>query len=284
MELGARRAPVQEDLLAIRLVPFLALALLLGGLAEGARAQPSATPAAAEPAAAEPGGPPRWQFSVTPYAWLPALRGNLQTPLPRIGDRSLSLGSGTVISDLSTVPVMGAGEARYGRFSMIGDIFYAGLQQDISTRDIAFQGGHARVVSTIATGLGLYRVVETSTGGLDIGAGFRFWNFNNKISLNPGLQPGVIQKTSTNWADPLLGARYQVMLSPRFGITLYGDVGGFNTGSRLTWQAMGSLDYNLSQSTTLRGGWRYLSVDKTSGSIGIDLGFNGPFFAASFRF
>jgi hypothetical protein len=76
------------------------------------------------------------------------------------------------------------------------------------------------------------------------------------------------------------------MLSPRFGVTAYADVGGFNTGSRLTWQAIGSLDYDLTNWATLRTGWRYLKVDKwnAGGSVGLDLGFNGPFFAATFRF
>jgi hypothetical protein len=55
------------------------------------------------------------------------------------------------------------------------------------------------------------------------------------------LEPGVIRKASLNWADPLVGARYHAMLSPRFGVSVYGDIGGFNTGSRLTWQAIENL-------------------------------------------
>jgi len=34
----------------------------------------------------------------------------------------------------------------------------------------------------------------------------------------------------------------------------------------------------------LRAGWRYLSVDKKRGDFRLDLGFNGPFIAATFRF
>ena len=57
-----------------------------------------------------------------------------------------------------------------------------------------------------------------------------------------------------------------------------------SAGSRLTWQAVGSLDYDLTSRTVLRAGWRYLSVDKKSGNVGVDLGFNGPFVSATFRF
>jgi hypothetical protein len=253
----------------MRLNGALALLVLLGGAAQ---AQTGVPP------------PPAWQFSITPYAWLPGLSGSLTTPLPRLGDRSFDLSSGTVVTSLSTVPVMVAGEARYGRFALVGDIFYAGLEQDLTTRDLLFQGGHARHTSAIGTILGMVRLVDAPRQSLELGAGTRIWGIDTKVSLNPGLLPGVIQKTSLSWADPLLAARYHAVLSPAFGMTLYGDVGGFDAGSRLTWQAVGSLDYELGASTTLRAGWRYLSVDRTRGGFSLGVGFNGPFLAATFRF
>ena len=256
----------------MRLHRVSALAVALGVLADGAWAQSSP--------------PPGWQFSITPYAWLPAVRGDIRTPLPRVGDRSFSLGSGTLVTDLDALPAMIAGEARYGRFSIVGDFFYAALAQDFNTRDLLWQGGHTRVTSSVGTLLGMVRVLEEPRQSLDIGAGTRIWGFTTKVSLDPGLEPGVIRKRSLTWADPLVGARYHAMLSPRFGVSVYGDVGGFDTGSRLTWQAIGSLDYDLTNWATLRAGWRYLTVDKrnASGRVGLDLGFNGPFFAATVRF
>ena len=154
-----------------------------------------------------------------------------------------------------------------------------------STRATFFgREAHTRVTSSVGTVLGLFRVLEEPRQSVDIGAGARIWGFTTKVSLNPGLEPGVIRKASLNWADPLVGARYHAMLSPRFGVTVYGDVGGFNTGSRLTWQAIGSVDYNITKSTTVRAGWRYLNVDKqnASGNVGLDLGFNGPFLRRDF--
>jgi opacity protein-like surface antigen len=230
------------------------------------------------------GPPPGWSFSVTPYGWVPSISGTVSTPLPRVGDSSFDIGSGTVLSSLSTVPVMVAGEARYGRFALVGDIFYAGLQQDLNTRDVLFDGGHTRVLSTIANLLGMVRVVETPSQGFEVGAGVRIWSMSTKLSLNPGLEPGAIQKSSASWADPVVAARYTAMLSPRFGVTVYGDIGGFGAGSQLTWQALGSLDYSVTDRMILRGGWRYLYVEKSRGSFGVDIGFSGPFLAATFRF
>jgi hypothetical protein len=264
---------------------LLALALL--GAAPAAAQGPAAAPPATQPAAAtDPAAsPPALTGSITPYVWLPAMSGSLQTPLPRAGDRGFDLSSGTVFTGLSTVPVMLMGELRYDRFLVLADFFHAGITQDISTpRDLLWTGGHVRALSTFGTVLGMLRAVEVPGQSLDLGAGLRAWSFNNKISLNPGLLSGVIQRSTVSWVDPILAARYQARLATDWGVSLYGDVGGFGAGSRLTWQAMGAVDYSLTRATTLSAGWRYLSVDKTRGSVGVDLGFNGPFLAATFRF
>lgn len=254
----------------MRLHRLLVLTVTLAALGGGARAQSAP--------------PPGWTFSITPYAWFPGLSGNVRTPLPRVGERSFDVSGSTVVSDLDALPVMIAGEARYGRFSVVGDFFYAALQQDLNTRDLLWQGGHTRVTSSVGTLLGMFRVLEEPRQSLDLGAGTRIWGVSTKVSLNPGLEPGVIRKASVNWADPLVGGRYHAMLSPRFGVTVYADIGGFDTGSRLTWQAIGSLDYDLTAWATLRAGWRHLSVDRKTGSLGLDLGFSGPFLGATFRF
>ena len=143
----------------------------------GARAQTSSSP-------------PGWEFSVTPYTWLPGLSGTVRTPLPRVGDQSFDFSSGTVVGDLSSVPVMVAGEARYGRFSLLGDFFYAALEQDLDTRDVLWRGGHARVTSAVGTLLGTFRVLDLPRQSLDVGAGTRIWDMSTKVSLNPGLLPG----------------------------------------------------------------------------------------------
>jgi hypothetical protein len=243
------------------------------------------------PAIAQTGAPPsaplpapKVEISITPYAWAPALSGSLSSPLPRIGDRSFDISSGGVLGDLATVPVMATGEVRMDRFALVGDIFFAGLEQDVSTRDVGFQGGHTRVTATVGTVLGMFRLLDQPGQALDFGPGIRIWDISTKISLNPGLLPGVIQRASATWVDPLFALRYSAALTPRFGVSVYGDIGGFDTGSRLAWQAMGSVDYQVSAGTTLRAGWRYLTFDKSRGNNSFDLGFNGPFIAATFRF
>jgi len=65
-----------REMMQMRIVSKMALAIALGGMANGAKAQSAA--------------PPDWAFSVTPYGWFAGLSGNVQTPLKRASDRSFS--------------------------------------------------------------------------------------------------------------------------------------------------------------------------------------------------
>ena len=56
---------------------------------------------------------------------------------------------------------------------------------------------------------------------------------------------------SAGWGDPLLAARYHRDFSNGFGLTAYGDFGGFDVGAHVDWQVIGTLDYALKPWATL---------------------------------
>jgi hypothetical protein len=224
-----------------------------------------------------------WSFTLTPYAWLPGVSGGVTTPYQRLHPH-FGMGSGKVLGDLSTVPVMLTAEAHYGRFTLLGDIVYAGMKPELQTKDIAFSGGHALLLNTTAEMLGLYRVYAAPRMGFEIGGGMRYWDVSTKLSLDPGLLPGYINKTTMSWIEPVIAARYTAAFSPRAGVSLYGDLGGFGAGSRLSWQGIASLDYAITDWAVGKFGWRSLGFEKNRNSIDLNTGFNGPFFAVSFRF
>ena len=111
---------------------------------------------------------------------------------------------------------MVAAEARYGRFSLVGDFFYAALRAGPQHARHPLEGGHTRVTITAGTLLGTFRVVDQPRQSLELGAGTRIWGVTTKVSLNPGLSAGVIRKASPTWADPVVAARYHATLWPRF--------------------------------------------------------------------
>ncbi len=234
--------------------------------------------------AAMPAHASEWRVAITPYGWLPGVTGNVSTPLPNAGSRTSTLAAADVVTGIDALPIMFAGEVGYGRFSLMGDFMYAVIRQNIVTRDVFYSGGHARIGTMFGTVLAAYRVLDTPEHRLQIAAGLRAWNVDTKLSLNPGRHSGRIDRTSTSWVDPILALRYSGRFTERWGASLYADVGGFDTGSRLTWQVIGSVDYAWSQNTTLRAGWRYLTFERGANAVSLDLSMHGPFFGATFRF
>jgi len=226
---------------------------------------------------------PGWSFALTPYAWLPGVSGGITTPYQRVQPH-FDMGSGKVLGDLSSAPIMLTAEARYDRFTLLGDIVYAGVRPPLQTRGVVFDGGHALLLNTTLEMLGLYRVYAAPRMAFEVGGGMRYWDVSTKISLDPGLAPGYINKTTMSWIEPVIAARYTAAFSPRAGVTLYGDLGGFGAGSRLSWQGIGSIDYAFADWAVGKVGWRSLGFEKSRNGIDLNTGFNGPFMAVSFRF
>ncbi len=62
-------------------------------------------------------------------------------------------------------------------------------------------------------------------------AGGRYFNLSIQDELNE------LEKTEKEWIDPIVGARYEIPFTSWFKFRLRGDVGGFVTGSDLSWNA-----------------------------------------------
>ena len=80
----------------------------------------------------------------------------------------------------------------------------------------------------------------------------------------------IAKSGSVDWIDPLLGARARLEIAPGQRLFARGDVGGFNVGSRFSWQAIGgySFDFAEKNGITYSGiiGYRALYVDYTQGT------------------
>jgi len=107
------------------------------------------------------------------------------------------------------------------------------------------------------------------------------------LTLNPGLLAGQGVDRRAGWGDPLFGGRYRYDFGNGWGLTAYGDVGGFDLGAHTDWQVIGTVDYAPNPWINLRLGYRSLNVAYEPSS-GFDVGFNvhmkGPILAATFRF
>jgi hypothetical protein len=237
-------------------------------------------------AAQEVSAPGGYQFFVTPYLWMASVHVTTTTPLERRPEVNSNVSFYDLLSHLDGAPFMGSGEIRYGQIGFLMDALHVPVSTKITTRDIFYGGGNAELAANTGTGIALYRVVEDPVQFADAGIGFRAWGFSSRVELTPGLLPGAASKSSSGWTDPLIGGRYHRDLGNGFGLTAYGDVGGFGVGAHTDWQVLGTVDYTLNPSWNLHLGYRSLNFSSTGseGIFGFDVHLRGPFLAATFRF
>ena len=112
-------------------------------------------------------------------------------------------------------------------------------------------------------------------------------------SLELGLElvapGGVIQRSnSEDWIDPYLGVRATIPFSPKWSLTLRGDIGGFDVGSEFAWHVVARVDWWVSESLFLNAGYRILDTDYEDGSgpslFRYDMTMSGPAAGIGWRF
>jgi hypothetical protein len=224
-----------------------------------------------------------WHFAVSPYLWFPGVHGTA------IGPNGNGLGFKASPSDLLSnfqIGLMGAVEARYKRIVTSMDIFWIRLEDDkaIPLPPAISDGAiGAKIHATeffLAPKIG-YRFIDQEKIKIDALTGFRFWHFGESLSFNPSVL-GLNFTGSQNFVDPLVGGRIQLDLSPKIVVNILGDVGGWNTGSKLEYQVAGLIGYRIKPALTLQAGYRYLNLDyRGSHPVTFDFTTAGVLFGAT---
>ena len=168
----------------------------------------------------------------------------------------------------------------------LADAIHLPVSTKITTRDIFFQGGNAALKADTGTGIVLYRILAGP------GAVRRCRSRLSRLGVlvEPDPEPGAASGDSLNrtggWTDPLIGGRYHRDLGNGWGLTAYGDVGGFGVGAHIDWQVLGTVDYSLNPSWDLHLGYRSLNFNITGseGRFGFNVHMRGPIIAGTFRF
>jgi hypothetical protein len=242
----------------------------------------SATPysvSAEQPTSADPAGAPLpqaaktapddgWHLAVTPYLWFPGVHGTLVGPNDNgVGFRA---SPGDLLSHFQ-IGLMGGVELSHKRIVTSMDIFWIRLEDNQAIPLPPAVGDGAISAKVHATEFFLtpkigYRVIDQEKIKIDALVGFSYWHLGESLSFNPSVL-GLNFTGSQNFVDPLVGGRIQLDLSPKIVVNILGDVGGWNTGSKLEYQVVGLLGYKIKPALTLQVGYRYLNLDY-SGSRG----------------
>jgi hypothetical protein len=224
-----------------------------------------------------------WHLAVSPYLWFPGVHGTA------VGPNGNGLGFRASPSDLLShfqIGLMGAVEVSHKRLVTSMDIFWIRLEDDTAIPLPPAVGAGAIGAKIHATEFFLtpkigLRVIDEEKIKVDALAGFRFWHFGESLSFNPSLL-GLNFTGSQNFVDPVVGGRIQLDLSPKIVVNILGDVGGWNTGSKLEYQVAGLLGYRIKPALTLQAGYRYLNLDyRGSRGVVFDLTTAGVLFGAT---
>jgi hypothetical protein len=242
-------------------------------------------PALAQDAAPGPAASSAWRVVLTPYLWLPGINAEVTSRTGRsVPQGGVSASASEVLPQLHGVPFVGAMEIGYGRFSLLADLITIGLRSDAKPRPgYLFGSATLDTRTTLGTVIGFWRMGESADQFFDIGAGIRVTALSTDLRVNGNRLPGFSAGSNSSHVDGIAAFRYGMRFAPAWGLTIAADIGG--GGSRLSWEALGSFDWHVSQGTTLRLGWRHIGFDQETrrgGTANLELG--GPFLAASFRF
>jgi hypothetical protein len=215
--------------------------------------------------------------------------------------------------------MMGAFEARNGRFGVMADLVYMKLgasDSGVRSRSVnplvsgtlaaSMSAQFEMFIAEMALAYELFRWQGAAPGSdtaIDLYGGGRLWwqRAEASLALTAGLNIGGLNVSGgrafadsgdVTWFDPLVGLRLRHRFSPQTDMVLRGDIGGFGAGSKFSWQAMGYLNWDFVRTERVVWsamlGYRALYVDYAQGAGNTLYEYNmlmhGPIMGVTARF
>lgn len=224
-----------------------------------------------------------WQFFTIGYLWTSGMKGDVGVG-PNVPPAHVDLSFTDVLKSFK-LSFMGMAMVQKGRFVAVGDITWVklGTSEHVGVRDPNFLEVDLESRSFTGTLAAGYRLVDQGPLSLDLMAGIRLSAMTTKLKLE-GSDQSVEGKSSATWIDPIVAARLRAPLARRWTLGLYGDVGGFGVSSDITWQLIGTVQYDLSKNSTIAAGWRHYETDYHHDGFLNDTAMTGPIIGVVTRF
>ena len=233
----------------------------------------------------------RWQYELVPYFWAAGMKGDVQSGnLPKTSvDMSFS-----DIWDNLDFGAMGTFEGRKGRWGFLFDAIYMKISSSATSSRTgpgpigatATAAANLKLEQTMLAAAATYRVHDGPTA-VDVVGGLRYTKIDADANINAslfGLTGYAARSGSKNWTDPYVGARVQHRVSDRWTLVGYADIGGFNVGSDLSWQALAGASYDFSNTVSGKFGYRYISADYDKNGFLYDMDSYGLYAGVGFKF
>lgn len=222
------------------------------------------------------------QWTVTPYAWLPSINGTVGAQ----GSRAGLTGLIDVDTDADNLR-LGGGMLhlnwRRGRWTAFGDWTYANVKASAPTPfETLYAGVDVKTKGNIVQGFGGYELLGARDSHLDAFAGVRYYNLEVGLGLREGTRGGVLLTEAADWADGVVGVRWDAIFAEKWQAFASADV-GYGGSNSSSWQLFAGVGYRFSWGSIVAG-WRHLDIDYQKSGFNLDAALSGPLVGASFRF
>jgi hypothetical protein len=265
-------------------------AVVVGAIVAGAATARAGEAAPAEAPASE------WELEVVPYAWITGNFGTVDVRgrMARVAVTPLDLLE--AVFDGDAIGAAALARVRWRRWSLFVDAFGGGAKTDqrvtvpVARCDLDLEA-KVRVIQAI---------VDVGIGG-DVGrwaiagrrrpvtlgayAGMRYVHLGSQIDAFSevralGLERRTEASAGFDWADPLIGIRFEAPLLDRVSLDFRGDIGGFGVSSDLAWGLVGGVRYWMEWNPRgvrpwIGAGYRAVAFER-SGDAEVDMQFRGP--------
>ncbi len=236
--------------------------------------------------AAGPASADDWTYSIEPYLLAASIEGD--SGVGRVTGAPVDLDFSTILDNLDMAAMLHF-EAHSGNgWGVVLDYGFMDLSDDI----FGSRGGvlDARLRQGILEGL-LLRQSSGAARNFEYFAGFRWWDNDVDVRLDPAVLPGdATRRVDASWIDLLVGARWTYPINDRWVARVKGDVGGFGIESDFTSSLSLSAVYAFSERYALDLQYKALWVDYKDGNPGrpgyfrYDTVTHGPIIGFQFNF
>ena len=115
----------------------------------------------------------------------------------------------------------------------------------------------------------LIRQAGSSARNLEYFAGFRWWDNDIDVNIDPAILPGTVtSKTDASWIDLVVGGRWTRAINNKWQTQVKADIGGFGVQSDFTASLALSGQYRFSDRYSLDLQYKALWVDYEDGKSG----------------
>jgi hypothetical protein len=219
---------------------------------------------------------------------------------------------------LTHVPIVLSADIRYQRWEFFGDGQYMEVGASATLPGLLFTNANLHLKSGLAEGFVGYRLINCDKASFSLFAGARYSYLGGDLSIFDngdarlvtlrqllGIRGKLDFSNSTDWVDPVIGARGKVKLWRAVSLYAEGDIGGFdvNSGSAFelhrqgrtivrepvdssdwSYQVQGGLEVQLTRWMWTQIGWRYLKYDFAREGFTYKIELNGPFIQGGVNF